>query len=122
MGYSDTTVSLLSECFGSNSHSTRDILIHTNRSEGLVHRLGWIYNFSSLSHFLNALNSDDKTAGEFARSSRFLDMRRAEVLVPQSQPAFLTASKQNAAQEDSDRCQTDLTPVTSVEFVSGPSD
>lgn len=34
----DKTVSLVSEWFGSNSQSTWDIFIHTNWSEGLVHR------------------------------------------------------------------------------------
>lgn len=71
----------------------------------------WIYNSSSLYHFVNMLNSDDKAVREFARSSFFLDTRRLKVLEQQSQPGCF--SQQTKTNLMSSRAQT-LPTLTSV--------
>lgn len=71
----------------------------------------WIYNSSSLYHFVNMLNSDDKAVREFARSSFFLDTRRLKVLEQQSRPGCFTNLMSSRA-----KTLLTLTSVTCSEF------
>ena len=74
------TVQRVRQWFGLNTHTTRDIIFHSQREGGLgVPDIEWTYISTRLSHLLNMLNSDDRTVRELARASLLLDMERRKV-------------------------------------------
>lgn len=102
----------LSEWFGSNSHSTWDIFIHTNWSGGLVHRLPSGFTIPPACTILwTCWTVMIKLSGSLPEALFFLDTRRLKVLEQQSRPGCF--SQQTKTNLMSSRAQTPLT-LTSV--------
>lgn len=107
----------LSEWFGSNSHSTWDIFIHTNWSGGLVHRLPSGFTIPPACTILwTCWTVMIKLSGSLPEALFFLDTRRLKVLEQRSRPGCF--SQQTKTNLMSSRAQTPLTltSVTCSEF------